>query len=148
MNYWLTTHWPPRKSEISSPGRYWVYLQEGCEQAGKDMQKGDLIFVYETKTGTNIIGKDRRIVGEQGIVALVEAISKLEGSGEKPRDYENGITRHWAWQTRTRLVKKCYISRQEICRALGYDLGFNLRFRSGLKKLSEKQFKDLEAMCK
>lgn len=145
MNYWLTTHWPPIKSQQRG---YWVHLQEGLQQVGNDIKIGDLIFVYETETGPELKGKNRRIVGKQVIFALVEVISRLERSGEKPKVYTNSKTRHWAWQIRTRLVKKCNIPIEKVRRVLDYKPKFYLRYRSGLKKISKNQFKKLEALCK
>ena len=50
MNYWVTTHWPPRVDEESETGNG-VWLPDGRQQAAKDMRPGDYIAIYESKSG-------------------------------------------------------------------------------------------------
>ncbi len=69
MKYWLTTQWPPT---VDSPqgAHESVWLQEGKEQAGRNLGRGDLVFIYETKTGRPREDRLRYWLGRQGIVAL------------------------------------------------------------------------------
>ena len=50
MNYWMTTHWPPReyRDDDSHSG---VYLPDGRQQAGRDLRIGNFVLIYESLTG-------------------------------------------------------------------------------------------------
>lgn len=150
MNYWLTTHWPLRRGEENVEWKYWVFLPDGREQAGREMQPGDFIFIYESKTGRQLRGQEYDYYdGKQGIIALVRAISQLERTGIKPDKYEDGSEIWWAWQVKTKLVTECFIPRVNVCRALGYSPNYNFRgygdYRSGLKRLTKEQFEALRS---
>ena len=153
MNYWLTTHWPLRKGEEGAEWKYWVFLPDGREQAGKDMQRGDFVFIYESKTGRRLRGQEYDYYdGREGIIALVRSTSRLKRrTGSEPEKYADGSEIWWAWQIRTELVKECFIPREDVCRALGYSPNYNLRgfgdYRSGLKRLTEEQFETLHSRC-
>ncbi|GAX59162.1 hypothetical protein SCALIN_C01_0093 [Candidatus Scalindua japonica] len=42
MNYWLTTHWPPRIGDDPSSIGLGVWISERCKEVGKDFNIGDL----------------------------------------------------------------------------------------------------------
>lgn len=151
MNYWLTTHWPLRISEDKEDGKmYWVYLPEGREQAGRNVEPGDLIWIYESKTGRQIRGTDYDYrEGKQGIIAKVKAKFFLEPRSGGLEQYQNGSEINWNWQIRTKIVKKCFIPREEVCEDLGYSLNYNFRgfgdLHSGLKRLTVDQFEGINS---
>ena len=48
MNYWMTTHWPPHRNEDLEtfiPAGIW--LPDGREQAGADIEIGDRVLVKD-----------------------------------------------------------------------------------------------------
>jgi hypothetical protein len=152
MNYWLTIHWPPRRGNENTERRHWVFLPDGREQAGREIQPGDLVFIYESKTGRQLRGQEYdHNEGGQGIIALIRAISKTEGPQGKPERYEDGSEIWWAWHVRTDLVRECFIPREDVCRVLGYSANYNFRgfgdYRSGLKRLTKGQFEALRLRC-
>ena len=62
MNYWMTTHWPPDESEdLETFIPQGIWLPNGREQAGADIEIGDRVLIYQSKTGRpeikNIKGK-------------------------------------------------------------------------------------------
>lgn len=152
MNYWLTTHWPPLEGDESQKWLYWVFLPDGREQAGEDLRPGDLVFVYESKTGRPLRNQARRYLpGDQGIVALVEAVSPIEeDSGSAREDYADGSTIKWSWRAKTKVQRTGFLSRQETCRAIGYKENYSMRgfgnLKSGLKKLTSEQFDSLDSV--
>lgn len=152
MNYWLTIHWPPPKFEPYTKESYWVYLQEGKQQSGTCVKVGDLIFIYETETGPKIKSKNPRIIGKKGIIALAKAISTLERTSQRPTEYEDDTIRHWTWQIKAQLVKKCYIPRKKVCGVLGYKPKYNFRGYKrrgdGLGKISITQFNALKVIAR
>lgn len=112
------------------------------------MQIGDHIFIYETKTGRQL--RDRVYnykVGKQGIIALVKAISLLE-TDEELEKYEDGSEILWGWRVRTKLVRKCYISRKDVCKIFNYSPNYIFRGFGYLRKLTKKYFETLQSMCK
>jgi len=40
MNYWLTTHWPPREDKDPLENTYGIYLPDGRETAGYEIARG------------------------------------------------------------------------------------------------------------
>lgn len=152
MNYWLTVHWPLREGYENVEWKYWVFVPKGREQTAKEMQQGDLIFIYETKTGRQLKRQKYDYhEGRQGIIALVKAVSQLEPTNEKPEEYADGTKIWWFWQARTELIKECFIPRKDVCRVLGYSTNYNFRgfgdYQSGLKKLTVNQFSNLHSKC-
>lgn len=148
MNYWLTIHWPPYKGEENSKGRIYIFLPKKHKQKGINIQEGDLVFVYETKTGRKWKNRSGdRIVGCQCIFALAKAKSQLKPHDKKPIEYENGSEIWWAWKIETELVKKCHIPRKDVCRILGYSQNYYFRGFGYVQKLNDAQFNDLKSMC-
>jgi len=146
MRYWLTVHWPPLQEWRTPP--LGVYLTDGREEAGQDLRPGDLIFIYQTKTGkTRKDAKPYRL-GRQGIVFLVKAAGKIqERSEEEPERFKDGTTRWWKWQADARLKEYGFCPRQIVCQVLGYDSNYNFRGfgeqHSGLAQLEKTGFDSL-----
>jgi len=148
MNYWLTVHWPLPKHEKIPKIRN-VNLPDGYRYIGEEMKIGDLIFIYEYKTGRKF--KDRpceRVVGRQGIIALFKVISKIEPRKPKPTEYEDGSKIWWRWRIRAEFVKECSIFKKDVCKVLGYSPNYNFRGFGYLKKITKSQFQALKSMCK
>ncbi len=157
MNYWITTHWPPflqDKPTPSSPDpqyHYRVYLPDGRQHAGQELQPGDYVFIYESKWGrSRKDGEKYAEPGRQGVIALVRATSPIQEKGDvEPEEYADGSIICWKWQTETQEHEIGFCSRVNVCRALGYREGYTFRGfgdkRSGLKKLSKKQYEALLA---
>jgi hypothetical protein len=63
MNYWITTHWPPRVDDDESITETGVWLAEGRQQAAHDMCPGDYV-------PTNTRGGGHKHGGGEGAVHL------------------------------------------------------------------------------
>jgi hypothetical protein len=155
MNYWLTTHWPPYEGDKEDHGG--VYLPDGRAEAGKEMQKGDLIFIYQSLNGrdrieTYISGKKKVIkstLGKMQVISLVRATSPIKNDSTIDEiEYVDGSKIRWSWYADTEHVStNGFASLEDVNRVLGYSQNYNLRGfgdkKSGLKKLTKKQFDEL-----
>jgi hypothetical protein len=142
MKYWLTTQWPPR---LDSPRVHeGVWLQEGKEDAGRDLRSADLVFIYETKTGRRRQDGLGYWSGRQGIVALVRVVGvNLEkGFAQFHEVYSDGDELLWKMVARTRLIDSSHFCQHDdVCDCLGYSRNYFFRgfgrSKSGLKELSK-----------
>jgi len=157
MNYWMTTHWPPHRNEDLEkfiPAGIW--LPDGREQAGADIEIGDMVLIYQSKTGRpekkNIKGKEvvfRLAEGKEGIIAIAEVTGDLEKLGDSvPSKYTYGKDIWWRWHAKTEPISmNGYVPRLKVNQILGYKPGNTLRgfgdFKSGSKKLTEDKYDDL-----
>lgn len=153
MNWWVTTHWPPRED---NPGKIadGLYVPDGREIAGADVRKGDIVVVYQAKTGrTEVIrqanGKDllvKNLKGKEGVIAITEAQSSLSSrKGSTFEEYTDGSRIWWRWHAPLKLVTKSgFVSRQRLNEILGNKLNYSLHgfgdAKSGLKKISQEKF--------
>jgi len=142
MNYWVNIHDPPIKNQ-SQPCS--IYLQRKNRRWIEEFSKGDLAFIYETKTSPGKVkSKDERGTrevileeeGRGGIIALVKVNSDF-------RSHE------WEWRNipfighfETTVVKKKFVSLQEINRARSKKglRAFTPHVNGGLRKLSFEEF--------
>jgi len=145
--YWVTTHWPP---EIGEPVKYGVYLYDGTQSVGADLEPGDRVWIYESKGGRLVVRqhpdgsecKKKRQLGKEGVVALVEVVSKLHDMGGTPEQYDDGSVRWWRWKVDTRLINQSgFVPRKELNVLLGHKPDYGLRAfgkkHSGLKTVRE-----------
>ena len=156
MNYWVTTHWPPRENNPNMVAEG-VWVPDGREEAGKDLRKGDLVAVYQSLSGRTEIFKRadgseyrvRNIRGKGGVIALCEAQEPLYALKESsPSHYANGTTIWWRWYSSLRVISKSgFLSRQKLNEILGYSPNNPLRGfgdkKSGLKKIPKEQFLEI-----
>lgn len=147
-NYWITTKWPPYEHDEKEEGSFNIALQDGRENEAKEkLENGDLIFIYQLKTGPVGRGSDvKRKKGYGGLIALVKAKSGIQKDGSADWIYyEDGSKRCWRWYAETEniLIKKS-IRRKRFNRLLGYDTDYTLRGfgkdRSGLKNITKGEF--------
>ena len=145
-NYWLTTHWPP---EIDTPADFSVYLYHGTQQVGTDIKRGDRVWIYQSKSGRKVVRENidgskekvKREQGKEGVVALMEVVSKIHDSDRQPEKYEDGSEKWWRWRADTKLINQSgFIPRIELNPIMGYKLRYNYHVfgdgRSGLKRIS------------
>lgn len=153
MNYWLTTQFPALEGQ--NPSKDWsVWLPHGRQRGGIDLKPGDLVFIYESKTGRTVIKKDvsgneRRIrstLGRQGVVALVKATTAVE---EDPSEietvYAGGKKIWWKWKAQTKKIfTSGFVPLKTYLKIMGHSPNGFLKgygeSKSGLKKLTKEQF--------
>lgn len=162
MNWWITTHWPPREDNPESIANG-LWLPEGREAAGKDVRKGDMVAVYQSRTGRTEIRKQpdgqevfvKSLKGREGVIAITEAAGSLRADkGSAPKKYTDGSEIWWRWHTPLRIMTRSgFLSREGLNDILGYASSYSLRgfgdLKSGLKKISHEEFERiLEAFKK
>ena len=157
MNFWMTTHWPPNENEdLQNFVPRGIWLPNGREQAGADIEIGDRVLIYQSKTGRpeikNIKGKKvvlRPIQGKEGIIAVAEVIGDLEELQDSiPAKYTSGSDIWWRWYADTQPISmNGFVPRLKVNQILGYKPDNTLRgfgdFKSGLKKLDEHKYDEL-----
>jgi hypothetical protein len=153
MNYWVTTHWPPREDNSKELVDA-IWVPEGRETAGKDVRRGDLVVIYQSKYGRTLLkrqsdGKELRVKsmrGKEGVIAIAEAQDSIYALGDTtPSDYADGSSIWWRWYAPLKLITRTgFVPRQSLNEILGYAPNYSLHgfgdAKSGLKKVSKEQF--------
>ena len=156
MAYWITTHWPRRQDQSVIEPRSGVWVKDKQRQLIDRVHPGDLVFIYESKSGpaveTYVNGSVKvlhRHPGREGIVALVQVTEAAEQpQGSVPEHYADGSSLWWRYRARTRSVNSAgFIPRRNVNLLLGYAEnnflhGFGEK-HSGLKEISEELYKRL-----
>jgi hypothetical protein len=157
MNYWMTTHWPPKESEQDEVAGG-VWLPDGRESAGQDLTAGDRVVIYQTRSGPVELrrtpeGKEKKIRcvnGAEGIIAITKVKGPLLANGRPdPTTYlgrQKAIW--WRWFAPVEILTRTgFVPRAEVNNALGYKPGWSLfgfgDRHSGLKRLSEQEYQIL-----
>src|SRR5271157_1120612 len=160
MNFWITTHWPPRIDRNPNDVAGGIWLPEGRQAAGSDLKEKDKVLVYQARSGRSEIMRRMdgseivvpTIMGKEGIISICEAQSEIfEDEDSEPEKYVDGTEIWWRWHAPlTILSKSGFVPREIMNATLGYKLGYNLRgfgdLHSGLKKITEDQYNDLVRM--
>ena len=153
MNYWITVHWPPRTND-SNHDMNGVFVPDRRQEAGKDLEIGDKILIFESQTGRTEIYKDLdgRIhhspcrIGRRGIVAIVEAVTPLRNDpNTEITKYANGTEILWSWYAETKTIRDSgFVPAEQVNGVFGYKKRYNYHgfgtLHSGLKKITEEQY--------
>ena len=154
MKYWLTTHWPHRIDSDKNTLHEGVHIPNGRENSVKQMQEGDFVFIYESKSGRpekrKLITGDKIIVpcyeGKEGIVVLAKIITRpYELEDTEPKEYSDGSSIWWRYYAETEIINSHgFIPRNIVNRIIGYEENYNFRGfgseHSGVKELSEEEY--------
>lgn len=146
QKYWITTQWP--QYEASKSDDFDIELQEKYEDVRRKLEKGDLIFIYELKTGYVEKGCGKRKQGRCGIVALVQANESFEENPKKEKrtfyDGKKEIKMRWKWLAKIKtLSKNGFIPREKLNVILDYKPNYTLRGfgkGSGLMDITKGEF--------
>lgn len=153
MRYWLTTHWPPtidNKDEVDSG----IWLPEDRASVGKRIESGDLVAVYESKSGRKILKKYSdghietipRICGRMGVILYGEVLSKISAQQNYPREYyADGTDIWWKWYAKVNILSQSgFLSSKDLCNILDFSENYSFHGfgegHSGLKEITKKQF--------
>jgi hypothetical protein len=160
MSYWLTTHWPrPQDTPASEPYAD-VWVKNGQLKVIRKLDAGDMIFIYESKSGPlplrhNPDGstyKAPRAAGKEGIVALVRVTHPAkQPSDSVEAQYDNGQKMWWRYRAPTEPVNSGgFIPRTVFLPLIGQNPAYTLRGfgenHSGVKQLTARQFTALRNM--
>lgn len=167
MNYLFTTHWPFLKRDKdeqgnSPPAHHDIWLDKGKDyiSVAKEIKAGDLLFIYELKTGKSLVEIDpetgkketfKRRNGSMQVVSLcmVNTGRVIKNHYSKGLElYSDGTRIDW-----TPLIKADSIDSngsvplRTVNKVLGYSPNYNLRGyglkHSGVNIISEEQFAQL-----
>ena len=138
MNYWLTTHWPPRVENDPDDIADAVWLPDGREAAGSDLKEKDKVLVYQSRSGRTEIRKKLDsteytvpcIEGKEGIIAICEAQCEIyEYEGSEQTKYIDGSEIWWRWYAPlTILSRSGFVKRERMNTVLGYSRNFTCAF--------------------
>jgi hypothetical protein len=154
MHYWVTSHWPPHDYETLEESMSGLWLPDGREGAGADFRAGDIVLVYQSKTGRTEIRKRndgstvkiKTAEGREGIIGVTSARTDIYALQDStPTDYTNGTTLWWRWFASLETISRAgFVSRAEMNTTLGYKENYSARgfgdSHSGLKKITEDQY--------
>lgn len=161
MNYWITTHWPPRTDNPTrEPSGVW--LPEGRQQAGVELRVGDPVLIYESRSGRTELRERadgstyevKSVRGKEGILAITRAVEGIHRDRTiKETRYKTGRPICWCWKAATELLSSNgFVPRTELNRVLGYKPTYNLRgfgdHKSGLKRISKTDYEALLGIFK
>ncbi|HYE21807.1 MAG TPA: hypothetical protein VEA69_25430 [Tepidisphaeraceae bacterium] len=162
MNFWLTTHWPNLLDSTDAHHRD-IYLQDGKERYGVEIDDDDKVLFYESKSGDAplVKGADgrerlvRRKRGAEGIVTVADVAGPLEerAKAEAIEKYRGGKTRYWRWKAPTKNeFSNGFVSRADLLRVTDQSPNYNMfgygDGHSGLKKITADQYEELLAIFK
>lgn len=154
MNYWLTTHWPRFESDPTSEVEPGVWLQENAGQVGAGLDTGDIVFIYQAKSGLDLVettasGMDvrkRRRVGRAGIVAVATAVGPFGRQDDRValERYANGTPKCWRWHAPLKVRSMAgFLPLAKVLEVLGQSPAYTFRAfgdrHSGLKRLRRDQ---------
>lgn len=156
VRYWLTTHWPPREDEPRDGGSG-IWLPDGREGPGALISVGDLVFVYESRSGRTEVRRrtDGSVThvrcqsGREGIVHIGRVRDPLTAdSDSEPESYVDGTTIWWRWYAPVDVMSRSgFVPRADVAEALGYKRSYNFHGfghqHSGLREVSQLEFERL-----
>ncbi len=158
--YWLTTHWPRPKGQYTfdKPLRD-IWLKEGTQDQGTQIQPGDKVFIYESLNGQTFTEEqpDGTTIkfgagkGRQGIVSVGEVDRKFRPDGvPQPHTYSGGKTKWWRWKALTAHHNdEGFVPREEVHKVIGgHPNLLGLGKGSGLAELTFEQYINLLAKFK
>jgi hypothetical protein len=157
VRYWLTTHYPPLKKDEPKTEKTGVWVRDGKQDVLGEMQPGDLVFIYESKSGKAVIVKTAdgrietvpRIQGRGGIIKLAEIKSKATDRGKEGYKYYADGTKTW-WRSKADadvINRNGFVERRSLTKILGVSEnyvfhGFGDK-QSGVKQLSKTEFESI-----
>jgi len=160
MNYWLTTHWPPRRDEAADTIAPGIWIQSKQKLAGKELRVNDLVLIYQSRSGKSEIVPEldgvrivRRHQGKEGIVAIAKVCAQLYD--EKPKSesnhYSDGSSKWWRWRAPLEILSRSgFVPRPKINKVFQYKSNYNYRgfgdLHSGLKRITKDQYYALSDM--
>jgi hypothetical protein len=154
--YWLTTQWPPLRSE--RPWPVGVFLRKHDRHCGRDLSTGDRVLVYEFRGGPSLLTphgeKLARCRGSCAVVALATVASKPDRVRVKSEQYLRREPIVWIEiaKLRIRRTPVSPVSREDLVRVMGWSPRYNLRGMgprsSGLKQLTSEQFREIHGLLR
>ncbi len=157
MQHWITTQWPARGDDEMIGTNWHIWLPDGREHAAEGIAKGDIVFIYKSRTGRTRVdrhpdGTTTKIkcqIGPEAIIAICEVTGPVyEIESSEREDYVDGSSTWWRWGIPLlTLTTSGSVPRLEMNRILDYSPDYNLRgfgiAHSGLRDISGIQSDEL-----
>lgn len=153
MRYWIAAQSPPLEG---SPDQKFdrLSLAAGREAAGRELEVGDLVLVYQSKSGRAVRLREadgtekkvRTVAGRQGIAALVEVTGPIAHDPEIGRThYVDGTELCWSFGVPTDTFSAHgHVPLSDVNRVLGFKPTYNFggfAYRSsGLREIEAHQY--------
>ncbi|MDP8239577.1 MAG: EVE domain-containing protein [Candidatus Hatepunaea meridiana] len=158
MRYWITTQWPPTTIDDEDWQPNAVFVPDGREHHARSMKPGDLVVIYQSKTGRDYFQEDpdsgakvriRHKLGRQGVVALAQVIGTLrENKKVVPEKYVDGSEILWRWFAP--IVNRNtagFVDRSTLNHHLGYASNYGFRgfgtAKSGLMEINKHTYEKI-----
>lgn len=147
---WLTTQWPPRINSDDKHDR--VRLAKGRRSVGKKLDAGDIVFIYQSKSGPKVQDRyinEKRSDGKIGVIIIATIKNHLIENTNNPLIAIYRKKRvYWSWEAEIEIEgKNGFVCADKINRILTYKPGYNFRGfgtrHSGLKMLTNAQGRKL-----
>lgn len=156
MNYWITSHWPPRADNPNSEP-FGIWLPDGRQRAGLQLRADDPVLISESRSGRTELRaradgstyQVKSVRGTKGLIAVTRALEGIHRNQDTTvTKYVDGTEICWCWQAPTELLSSNgFVPRAELNRVLGYKPSYNLRGfgdrKSGLKRISIADYEPL-----
>lgn len=153
MKYWLSAQAPPLEGD-PDPRSDRLPLAEGREAAGRELEEGDLVLVYQSRSGRAVRRREadgtesriRTVRGRQGIVAVAEVVGRIAHDGKVGRtEYADGTALSWSWYAPLRVFAvDGHVPLPDVNRILGFKASYNFggfAYRnSGLREIGAHQY--------
>jgi hypothetical protein len=153
VRYWISAQSPPLEG---SPARQLdcLSLAAGREAAGLELEPGDLVLVYQSKSGRAVRRRDadgteewvQTVVGQQGIAAVAEVEGRVTRDAQIGKtEYVDGTELYWCWRAPVNVFSTDgYVPLLDVNRILGFKPSYNFggfAYRnSGLRQIEAGQY--------
>ena len=133
MQFWFTTHWPPREDEPVGRTPNGVWVPDGMFGVVRALARDDHVWIYEAKGGPAVKRSDGSCVrsrrGRMGVIALVKATETvMERPGSTLEEYVERPAVWWRYHAETRPLNTAgYIPMSQAAALLGHSPNFNFR---------------------
>jgi len=153
LRFWISAQSPPL--EDGPEERFdRLSLAAGREAAGLELQEGDLVLVYQSKTGRAVRRRKadgteervRTVEGRKGIAAFAKVVGRaIHDPGIETTEYVDGTKLCWSWRVPINaLAVDGHVPLLEVNRILGFKPTYNFggfAYRdSGLREIEAHQY--------
>ena len=143
--YWITTQWPQLTNQFNNPKNQSLYLKpENSKVVEGQMMIGDIVFIYQSKTGPEEIEDNRVFKRHQGVEGInqISIVSNIKKEKDCFNLHFKDCSQNWCEYAEMKtLNRNIFIPRKEICEILGYSDNYNLHgfgdSHSGIKKINK-----------
>jgi hypothetical protein len=147
--YWLTIQWPHENTVASGTPHDGVYAVTGRHYILSQIQVGDIVFIYETKTGRREVGRPPRYTGCQHIVTIAEVIAPVAPTGAPTSNYTDGSSLTWGYSVDTKnICSHGRVSQHDTNIVLDYAADYNFHGfgvqHSGVREIDVRQASELK----